>query len=256
MTDDRVQKPVMLTTKPGTWDAYLKLSDGDQAAIMANLDTHFKTCVDMLRPPKSISPPPFVTVTTTDGGPLDDEQAEGVEYMFRDMTTGKPYVIPPGVSVAVNPRTSTARIIEHEPVDDEVMEFAQRRMSESIDQIVLDSMSWCEPNPAQAMGRAARAVENLGDAMKGAAEAAKRLKTIEELDPDEILNNMDKRMYKAAGEPVPEHITAEDRKRISKLVARRAMTITCPTCGESLNPEADVLPSTGEVGCWKCGWQG
>ena len=30
--------------------------------------------------------------------------------------------------------------------------------------------------------------------------------------------------------------------------------VTCG-CGQVLSPETDILPSTGKLGCWKCGWK-
>ena len=39
---------------------------------------------------------------------------------------------------------------------------------------------------------------------------------------------------------------------LTKLAKPQA--ITCPICGEHLDPQKDILPSTGRIGCWRGHW--
>ena len=57
-----------------------------------------------------------------------------------------------------------------------------------------------------------------------------------------------------SSQALEEYFWFKDEPAVAAPMSKPVM-VPCGTCGEQLNPETDVLPSTGELGCWKCGWR-
>jgi len=81
-------------------------------------------------------------------------------------------------------------------------------------------------------------------------EAQAESKAIDGVDPEAIVEAMDRRM-----DPVKFDTYTINVNTPVECGEPLSSPVICPGCAEHLDPGKDLLPSTGELGCWACGWQ-